>query len=122
MLGKLPKQLILVVIPCCIFVITWKFMVKRKQPKSRDMLYPWDTCGTNLQEKDLSGLPEICTHLFQYNKQFINSLPKQLKPDAQSKDLSVYEEMIVNEKEDEGEIDKEKNNQGTFSRGPKFSA
>ena len=80
-------------------------MVKRKHPKSRDVVYPWDTCGKNLQEKDLQGLPEICRHLFKYNTQLMKSIQKQ-----ESVDWSEYEEMNASKKEDRmghlGKVDK----------------
>ena len=60
----------------------WSSTVERERKsndKEKYVIFPWELCGKNIQERDLLELPSICKYLLDYNKQLVN------KSDSSSK-------------------------------------
>ena len=60
----------------------WSPTVERERQsndKEKHVIFPWELCGKNIQERDLLELPSICKYLLDYNKQLMN------KSDSSSK-------------------------------------
>ena len=78
---------VLAVIYMTMFVtqMFWSSTIERERKsndKEKYVIFPWELCGKNIEERDLLELPSICKYLLDYNKQLMN------KSDSSSKHSS----------------------------------